>query len=363
MREINSIPKFSINYAAKFMKFGCLNSLVFIASRFVFLCCLFTAAPLAIAQGADSAVVLMYHRFADDKHPTTSLTVEKFAAHVKELKSGAYNIIPLSEFVDALIEKKPLTNRTVIITMDDAYQSVYKHAWPILKKAGLPFTVFVTTHPVDTGQTGYLSWAQLKEMAASGVTISAKTNTLGRLATQDKKHIEWEIRTAADLLRNKLNLKPASFAYPYGQASQATQRAAQSAGYKVAFGQHSGVLHRLTDRFFLPRFSLNDTYGDIGRFRTLINAQPLPVFDVTPQNPLLPATGNPPNFGFTVTAGIAGLDRLACYHSAFGKLALQHLGKSRIEIRFAKPFAAGRSKINCTMPSTGSRWRWFGMQY
>ena len=345
------------------MKFGCLKNRVSLAIRLVFLCGLFASAPLTIAESADSAVVLMYNRFANEKHPTTSLSIEKLAAHIKELKSGAYNIIPLPELVDALTEKKPLADRTVIITMGDAYQSVYNYAWPMLKEAGFAFTVFVTTHPVDTGQAGYLSWDKLKKMADDGVTIGAKTHTLGRLATQDKERIEWEIKTAAALLRAKLNIRPASFAYPYGQASKTTQRAAQLAGYKIAFGQHSGVLHRLTDRFFLPRFFLNDTYGDISRFRTLINAQPLPAFDVTPPNPLLPATSNPPNFGFTVAADLAGLEHLACYHSAIGKLAVQLLGKSRIEIRFAKPFAVGRSKINCTMPGTNGRWRWLGMQY
>ena len=363
MSEINPMPKLNFNYVTEIMKVSWLKNCASLTIRFVFLFGLFASAPLAVAQGADSAVVLMYHKFADEKHPTTSLTVEKLAAHIKELKSGAYNVIPLPELVEALTEKIPIADRTIIITMNDAYQSVYKHAWPMLKEAGLPFTVFVTTRPVDKGQAGYLSWNQLKKMADSGVNIGAKTHTLARLATQNTKDIKREIRTAADLLLKKLNVKPYSFAYPYGQASKKAQIAAQMAGYKVAFGQHSGVMHRRTDRFFLPRFSLNNTYGGVSRFHTLINAQPLPTFDITPPNPLLPAGTNPPSFGFTVAANISGLERLACYHSAFGKLVLQHLGKSRIEIRFAQPFAAGRSRINCTMPGTNGRWRWFGMQY
>ena len=357
------MPKLNFSYVAEISNVGFLKNCASFTIRVIFLLGLFASAPLAAAQSADSAVVLMYHRFANEKHPTTSLALEKLAAHIKELKSGAYNVIPLPELVEALTENIPIADRTIIITMNDAYQSVYKHAWPMLKEAGLPFTIFVTTRPVEKGQAGYLSWNQLKKMADSGVTIGAKSHTLARLATQDTKDIKREIKTAADLLLNKLNVKPYSFAFPYGQASKKTQIAAQMAGYKIAFGQHSGVMHRLTDRFFLPRFSLNNTYGNINRFLTLINAQPLTTFDITPPNPLLPAASNPPNFGFTVAADISGLERLACYHSSFGKLVLQHLGKSRIEIRFAQPFAMGRSRINCTMPGTNGRWRWFGMQY
>ena len=96
------------------MNFGRPKNRVSIAIRLVFLCGFFASAPLTMAQSADSAVVLMYNRFADEKHPTTSLGIEKLAAHIKELKSGAYNIIPLPELVDALIEKKPLADSGMI---------------------------------------------------------------------------------------------------------------------------------------------------------------------------------------------------------------------------------------------------------
>jgi peptidoglycan/xylan/chitin deacetylase (PgdA/CDA1 family) len=336
------------------------------ATGLAWLVCLCGFLPWLIAvpaQAAESSVVLMYHRFDNDKHPATSLSLKKFEAHIKELKSGAYTVLALPDLIDALEAKKNLPDKSVVITIDDAYLSVQTHAWPLLKKSALPFTLFVTTQPVDMDQPGYMSWGQLKEMANSGVTFGAKAHSLARLATQDKNAIKIEVKAAARLLREKLGVKPVLFSFPYGIASLETQKIVRDAGYKAAFGQHSGVLHRVTDRYFLPRFSLTDAYGDIARFRTLVNAQPLPGFDVTPKNPMLTVKNNPPLFGFSVFPTVANIGNLACYHSHFGKLTLQLLGKSRVEIRFKEPFAKGRSRINCTMPGTNGRWRWFGMQY
>ncbi|HAA93544.1 MAG TPA: chitin deacetylase [Rhodospirillaceae bacterium] len=319
---------------------------------------------MAERSGAtESAIGLLYHRFAESDHPATSLSVEKFSSHIKELNSGEYTVLPLADLIDKLEKQEPLPKRAVVITIDDAYVSVYKHAWPLLKKAALPVTLFLTTQPVDSGQQGYLSWEQLKEMTGAGVTIGLKAHSQARLSTQSPEAIRREIETASDLVRKNLNVTPVAFAFPYGLASRQAQRIVYAAGYKAAFGQHSGVLHRRTDRFFLPRFSFTDAYGDLKRFRTVVNAAPLPITDLTPSNPLLADADNPPNLGFTVLQNVENLSRLACYHSKFGKLKLQRLGTSRIEIRFQKAFPPGRSRINCTMLTPSARWRWFGMQY
>lgn len=315
------------------------------------------------SDAADSAIGLLYHRFANSAHPASSLSIENFAAHLEELKSGAYTVMPLAELIGKLDGRQPLPEHAVIITLDDAYISVHTHAWPMLKKAGLPFTIFLTTQPVDTGQKGYLSWEQLKAMTEDGVTIGLKAHSQGRLSTQSPDAIRREIETALDLIRNNLNVSPVAFAFPYGLASEKAQKIVHAAGFKAGFGQHSGVLHRRSDRYFLPRFSFTDAYGDIARFRTVINAAPLPITDLTPSDPLLASGDNPPNLGFTVSPAVENLNRLACYHSKFGKLTLQRLGASRIEIRFPNAFPAGRSRINCTMLAGNDRWRWFGMQY
>ena len=114
--------------------------------------------------------------------------------------------------------------------------------------------------------------------------------------------------------------------------------------------------------FDLPRFAMNEDYGDMGRFRLAVNALPLPVTDVTPADPLVGAA-NPPAMGFTVAGDIKGLDRLSCFMSHEGRARLERLGERRFEVRVAKPFPKGRTRLNCTMPAEDGRWRWFGRQF
>ena len=106
---------------------------------------------------------------------------------------------------------------------------------------------------------------------------------------------------------------------------------------------------------------MSEAYGSLDRFRLAANALPLRVRDITPEDPVLKR--NPPALGFTVLDSQAGLDRLACFASNLSAPAqLERLGEGRIEIRLANPFPPGRSRVNCTIPGPGDRWRWFGLQ-
>ena len=123
-----------------------------------------------------------------------------------------------------------------------------------------------------------------------------------------------------------------------------------------------GAVARDGDRFALPRFPLNETYGGPERFDLVVNSLPLPVTDVTPLDPLVRAANNPPLYGFTVVEGVSGLGALTCFASR-NELTMERLGERRIEIRLAEPYSPGRARINCTMPGPDGRWRWLGIQF
>lgn len=314
---------------------------------------------LAVANGA---VIAMYHRVGEEAvFPSTSVSKEQFEGHMTLLESGPYRVWPLEKIAEALSKKEKLPDRTVALTFDDAYLSVYETVWPRLKAAGFPFTVFVSTKSIDSGAEGFMSWDQLREMKAAGVSIGNHTRTHLHMAAAGKDRNRAEIRHTRERLKKELALTSKLFAYPYGEMSSAVRELVIAEGFLVAFGQHSGVAHPSDDLFFLPRFAFNQRYGDIDRFRRAVNALPLPVQEITPADPLVAA--NPPAFGFSVDSSLRRLDQLACYHSQFGKADIMRLGEHRIEIRFKGPFKRGRTRLNCTMPGPDSRWRWFGRQF
>lgn len=316
----------------------------------------------AVAEAAPSAVVMLYHRFGQKTYPSTNITIEQFEAHIKELQSGGYHVLGLPEIVDALRHGKPLPDRTVGISMDDGYRSIYTEAWPRLKKAGFPFTVFVATDPIDQKLHNFMTWDEIREMAAAGVTIGAHSASHPHMAANNAARNADEIARSNKRLEEMLGMRPRIFAYPYGESSLAVQTLVRESGYVAAFGQHSGVIGSVGNLYDLPRFAMNETYGELSRFKLAANALPLPVTDVTPTDPLVGAV-NPPAMGFTVAAAIKGLGRLACFASHEGRTQLERLGALRFEVRVKAPFPKGRTRLNCTLPAGDGRWRWFGRQF
>jgi peptidoglycan/xylan/chitin deacetylase (PgdA/CDA1 family) len=345
-------------------------------SRFALGAGLATAAGLlaapAVAQGmgaetadARSAVALIYHRFGENDYPTTNIRLEQFEAHIEELSKPRYNVVTLSVIADALAEGKALPPRTVAITVDDAFLSVYREAWPRLKDAGLPFTLFVATDPVDRAIPGYMTWDQIRAMHEAGVEIGNHGVSHAHMPGLSELRNRREIRRAAERLEAELGDAPALFAYPYGEASNALKAMVREAGYATGWGQHSGAIGPYTDRYYLPRFPVNESFGGIDRFIRLVNTLPIHAKDVTPDEPFLNAEGaeNPPAFGFTLAEPLDWADSITCYHSNVGRIEdVERLGP-RIEVRFDEAFQEGRTRINCTSPTPQGRWRWFGMQY
>lgn len=316
------------------------------------------------AGAADSAVVLLYHRFGDSGHASTNVTIEQFEAHIAEIRSGKYVVRPLPEIAAALRAGTELPDFTIGISIDDAFLSVYREAWPRLRQAGLPFTLFVATDPIDRGSPDYMSWAQIRELAKAGVTIGSQTASHPHMPRLSPERNTAELEKSAARFKAELGAAPTLIAYPYGEYSLAVGAVARAAGFTVGFGQHSGAIHPDSDFFNLPRFAFNEAYGDIARFRMAARALPLRAADITPPDCFLAGARNPPLYGFTVK-GLAPerLARLACYVSGQGKAQIERLGERRIEVRMADAFRPGRTRVNCTLPEAEGRWRWFGRQF
>lgn len=323
----------------------------------------FMALPsLSYAQQAeDSAVILMYHRFGEDKYPSTNITLEQFDAQLEELKKEKYNIVPLEEITTAFRNKTKLPPRTIAITIDDAYLSILENAWPKLKAANIPFTLFVSTEPVSQKIAGYMTWQQIRTLANDPlVTIGHHAHTHDHLIYMSLAEATKDIDIATNIYQKELGSVPDIFAYPFGEFSPELADILKEMGIKAAFGQYSSAASSKSKLYGLPRFSFNEKYSAMERFRLIINARALPAYDLLPVSAII--TQNPPRIGFTVEKQVRGLSALSCFPSHLSKSAnITRIGGNRIEIRFDKPLPKGRSRINCTMPGPDKRWYWFGL--
>lgn len=324
----------------------------------------FAALAPAGAFAADSAVVVMYHRFGESRYPSTNTTVEQFSAHLQELKDGNYVVKPVPEILAAIRAGTELPDKTVGITIDDAFSSVYKTGWPLLRKAGVPFTLFVATEALDRRTPGYMSWDQLRELYKAGVTIGSQTATHLHMPHASDEQNMADLKASNARFEAELGFVPKVIAYPYGEYSLAVGKVTRAAGFEVGFGQHSGAIYKNSDFMYLPRFAFNEAFGDIQRFRLAIRALPFKVSDLTPPDPYLKGKQNPPPFGFTVEGdAVKRLSRIACYATRQGKVNVERLGERRIEVRAREAFPPGRTRMNCTLLEKNGRWRWLGMQY
>ncbi|MEX0940951.1 MAG: polysaccharide deacetylase family protein, partial [Pseudomonadales bacterium] len=231
-----------------------------------------------------SGVVLQYHHVDTDTPPITSITPEGFNAHMAWLEQQDFNVWPLDRLMDSIEKGEATPDKTVAITFDDAYISIYNTAFPVLRKYGFPFTIFVATEYVGTNDAQYLGWDELREMQAHQAIIASHTHSHthllrrldGESQTQWLARMEREIVQAMALIEEHTGSTSNLFAYPYGEYDTAILGLVRRLGL-IGFGQHSGAVGMQDAREALPRFPMGGIYSGFDAFKTKIETLPLPI--------------------------------------------------------------------------------------
>jgi peptidoglycan/xylan/chitin deacetylase (PgdA/CDA1 family) len=197
--------------------------------------------PLGVgSSGARGVTILCYHRI-DGSRGKVSVTPEQFEAQLDWLRANDYHVVRLADLEAFMAGRQPLPQRSVVLTFDDGYESVFSRAFPLLKRHGMPATVFVYTDFI--GARDALSWADLEEMLRSGlVDVQAHSKShvnLVELAREQsgppyRERLESELKLPRALIERRLGAAGADvrdFAYPYGEANPAVLDAMRREGY------------------------------------------------------------------------------------------------------------------------------------
>ncbi len=319
------------------------------------------------ARAADHAAVIMYHRFGEENLPSTSISIEQFEKHLDELTNGNYTVMPLIEIAEHIKNGTPLPDRTVAITIDDAFASFYELAWPMLKERNLPVTLFISTQAIDLNLRDYSSWDEVREMQAEGIHIGSQSHTHPHMHLITAEQARTEIEKSNRQFIKEIGTKPQLFAYPYGEFTPEIRDIIKETGFTAAFGQQSGIMNQTQNHFEFPRFAFSQNYGSLDRLKLAINALAIPATDVWPENMVL-GEDNPPLYGFTIIEDIGPLHQIQCFASDIGAVETVVIGR-RIETRIPEKLVGKRARINCTMPyflangKKTNRWRWIGRQW
>ena len=304
----------------------------------------------------------MYHKFGISKHPSTNVTTKQLNLHVSEFSQEKYNVKSLDFILDTIINDGQLPNNTIGISVDDADKSFLTTAWPKFKEKNLPVTLFVNTSTIVKNNNNYLNWDEIRILKGEGVIIGAHSHSHYHMPDLSIEEIKNEIEISNKIFLKELGLIPSLFAYPYGEADEKIFKLLKDYKFKVSFGQHSGAINETSNMYYLPRFSLNEKYGEINRIKFAATIKGLGIYDFLPSNPTI--SENPPYIGFSILDQTL-IQSLNCFIFDSEGQVEKELFKfnERIEIRLARKLNKGRSRINCTAKDKKGNWRWYGHQF
>ena len=306
---------------------------------------------------------LMYHRFDENKYPSTNIKSEIFINHIEEINNEKIDFISFSQFERTI--ENGINKNYILLTIDDAFESFFVNAWPILKNKKIPFILFVSTREV--GKNGYMTWDQIREIKNTGLaTIGNHSHSHDYLIDWNIDEIKSDLVTSINIFKKEIGHSPNLFSYPFGEYSLDLKKIVSDLNFKFAFGQHSGVIDSTKNFLSLPRFPINEKYGELKRFKSVLKTLPFPYKNISPENRYLEENENPPKVNIKFFENLINIKNINCYSNEgniWRKSEIKFLNANEISILIREKFISERGRINCSLQERNGKWRWLGIQY
>ena len=199
--------------------------------------------------------ILVYHSIAkhragqDGEQRELDVDTTVFRDQMSYLASHGYQVISFPTLVDALQHGTAVPPRSVVITFDDGWESQYSVALPVLRQLHFTATFFIFSQPIGVDR-GYMTWPQIKELQAAGMTIAAHSRTHPKLTLPTVSLASEVAGSRADIQR-EIGVAPDIFAYPYGIWDDRVAAAVRSAGFQAARALSGGEWNSSSSLFAL----------------------------------------------------------------------------------------------------------------
>ena len=148
---------------------------------------------------------------------------------------------------------------------------------------------------------------------SENVEIGNHSHSHEYLADESPEVIKRDIEKSIQIFKEKLGTNSKFFSYPFGEYSLVFKNIIKDLGFKYAFGQHSGVIDETKDLWELPRFPINEKYGKIERFKTLMKTLPFKYNKISPEDKYLKQSNNPPIVNIEFIENIRNLKNINCF--------------------------------------------------
>ena len=308
-------------------------------------------------------ISLMYHRFEENKYPSTNIRIQDFKSQIDLIKNSGIKFISNKEFEEFVNVDN--SDKKILLTIDDGFSSFYDEAWPILKKEKIPFIIFINTETI--GANGYMNWDEIKEISHFDfVHIGNHSHSHDYLVDKTDEEIKKDLETAKKIFKTEMNYETKFFAYPFGEYKKSYTKIVEDLGFIYAFGQHSGVIDKTKNKLELPRFPINEKYGKMERFKNLLKTIPFPYKKIIPEDKYLTDKDNPPEVKVIFFENSINLKNINCYSNEEDKWRKSKLAfdkKNELRVILDGKFTTERGRINCSLREDDGSWRWLGIQF
>lgn len=238
----------------------------------------------------------VYHRFGDARFPSTNIDLDTFQKHLQYLKNNEIEVFTLGEAVELILGDEQLEKKTVVLTIDDGYDSFLKNGMPLLRQYGFRATLFVNT--ANVGNSGYINWQELRDLRAEGIEIGNHSHSHAHFvdveAGNRAETFRADLEKSQQIFLAHLGYIPSLYSYPYGEFTDAMAKIVMDEGFVAAAAQNSGVISKYSSLFALPRFPMAGAYAKLENFIRKASMHALPGITLDTPGHLV-SQDNPPS--------------------------------------------------------------------
>jgi peptidoglycan/xylan/chitin deacetylase (PgdA/CDA1 family) len=241
-----------------------------------------TASSIPLTEDTEPAddgvrvAILGYHDFSETEQETAMrIRTSKFREQMETIRELGLAVIPMSDFIAWKNGDKTIPAKSVVITIDDGWKSVYTDAYPILKEFGYPFTIFLYKDYIDGGSKA-MTTAMVKEMLKHGANVGSHSTThpypqtvkkyQKKSAQEYNRFLEVEMRESKRFLEQQFKKTISYYAYPGGFYTDEMLTKAEQVGYSHLFTVQPGKVNLNLPKTVLPRYVILGNYDKIFEF-------------------------------------------------------------------------------------------------
>jgi len=190
-----------------------------------------------------NAHIFVYHRFGDDRYPSTNTTLLELEKQFSYLKDNGYTVVPIEEIVQKVKDKQDVPSHWVGLAIDDAYKSFYDNGLALFKKYKYPFSLYVYVEASEKKYGDFMSWEQIKESSKYG-TIALHSYAHPRLTQITPKQVYQDTKKSYELFEKRLGYTPQTYVHPYGEYNENVLKELKKFNFDAIFNQSSGSVNK-----------------------------------------------------------------------------------------------------------------------